>query len=118
MTVTLTATASHVAVGTPIGWTAQVSGADPAGTNPASVWYRFRVRLDGAHYTMIRDFGPSENLLWAASGREGTYVMEVTALNLATNRTRLVNRSSTVAQPTAYSKHAGSEAGVLEQADS
>ena len=87
MTVTLTATASHVAVGTPIGWTAQVSGADPAGTNPASVWYRFRVRLDGAHYTMIRDFGPSDNLLWAASGREGTYVMEVTALNLATNLT-------------------------------
>jgi hypothetical protein len=31
---------------------------------------------------------------------------------------RLVNRSSTVAELTAYSSHAGNEAGVLEQADS
>src|SRR5215471_3391051 len=33
-------------------------------------------------------------------------------------RTRLVNGSSVVAQLTAYSRHAGNEAGVLEQADS
>ena len=73
MTVTLTASSSQVPVGTAIGWTAVVNGiVGPSGSTPPMLWYRYRVRLIGENYTVIRDFGPNESLLWAASAREGT----------------------------------------------
>jgi hypothetical protein len=82
LTVTLTATALQVPVGAPIGWNAQIGGANQAGSTP-TLWYRYRVRKLGQDFQMVRDFGPRPDLLWAESGSEGAYEMEVTARNLA-----------------------------------
>ena len=83
MTVTVNSTSTQVPVGTAIGWNAQVGGLDPNDAAPP-LWYRYRVHLIGEDYKMVSDFGPNQNLIWASSTREGTYEMEVTALNLAT----------------------------------
>jgi len=91
MSVTLTATASQVAVGSPIGWNAQVDGVEMNGSTPPLVWYRYRVRLVGQDFQMIRDFGPREDLLWAPSAREGTYEMEVTARSSETGEVATQN---------------------------
>ena len=87
MTVGLNATASSVPLGTSIGFSAET--AQPDGSTPPSLWYRYRIRAIGEHYRMIRDFGPKTDLLWAESAHEGTYVMEVTVLNLATGETAM-----------------------------
>jgi hypothetical protein len=87
MSVTVSETAQQVSLGTAVGFTAQVDGADPIGSVPAPLWYRYRVRLIGQDYQTIRDFGPRADLLWAPNAREGTYEMEVTAMNLATGET-------------------------------
>jgi hypothetical protein len=91
MTVTLTATSTQVSVGTPIGWNTQVDGVDPDGSAPPPIWYRYRVRLIGEDYAMVSDFGPNQNLQWAPSAREGTYEMEVTAMNVTTGEEAVQN---------------------------
>src|SRR5215469_12642645 len=82
MSVALTSSASQVPLGTAIAVTAQASG---AGSDP--VWFRFRVQLNGQDYQMLRDFGPKAQQLWAPSLHEGTYQIEVTALDVTTNAT-------------------------------
>jgi hypothetical protein len=82
MTVSLTANASRIPLGTSIRFSALAAQSD--GSTPPKLWYRYRVRSLGENYRMIRDFGPNTDLQWAESSHEGTYVMEVTALNVAT----------------------------------
>jgi arylsulfate sulfotransferase len=66
-------------VGTIVTWTAAVSD---AGSGP--IWYRFRSRLLGADFSVIRDYGPAASLDWTASEREGVYEIEVSARNVST----------------------------------
>src|SRR3974377_1973905 len=87
MSVSVSTTAQQIALGTAVQFIAQVDGADPVGSMPAPLWYSYRVRLIGQDYQMIRDFGPREDLFWWPNAREGTYEMEVTAMNLATGET-------------------------------
>jgi hypothetical protein len=72
----VTTSSSRVPLGTPIGFSAQAS-------DTGTTWYRDRVHRLGDDFQMIRDFGPRQDLLWAATGHEGTYEMEVTR-NLST----------------------------------
>src|SRR5215472_3293005 len=101
MSVSITSTAHQVALGTAVGFAAQVDGADPVGSAPPPLWYRYRVRLVGQDYQMVRDFGPREDLLWAPSAREGAYEVEVTAMNLATGET-VAQTSVVQVSPLAY----------------
>ena len=69
---------SPAPVGTLITFSAS---SDAASSN---IWYRFRVRKQGADYQTIRDFGPVSTLDWTASAHEGGYEMEISARNLDT----------------------------------
>src|SRR5258708_6611928 len=71
-----------VPVGTVVTWTATL---DDAGTGNWS--YRFRSRLVGSDFHMVRDFSPSASLDWTASEREGLYDIEVTARDNSTGDT-------------------------------
>ena len=66
-------------LGTPITWSAQVTG-----ENPGALWYRFRARPHDSDFTVIRDFGPLNDLDWTAADREGRYALEVTVRNTVT----------------------------------
>ncbi|HTM49869.1 MAG TPA: aryl-sulfate sulfotransferase [Bryobacteraceae bacterium] len=70
-----------VPVGYVVSWTAEVTGAnDP-------LWYRFRTRLAGGEFAMLRDYGPDPVMEWTASDREGLYEIEVSVQNRATMET-------------------------------
>lgn len=80
MSVTLSpSTASPATTGSIVTWSASVSDAQDG-----TLWYRYRVRQFGGDYHMIRDFGPVQNLDWAATDHEGTYELEVTVMNRTT----------------------------------
>ncbi len=116
MTVSLTASAtSPQPLGTPVTWTANVSGAD-AGT----LWYRYRTSYAGIStrgrtvsfgYGAVVDFGPNRSFTWSTIQREGPYEIEVTVRNLATGEsataasrfqlTSLVTGDQAVLTPTA-----------------
>ena len=91
-------------VGTPITWSATVTGA-----NPGTLWYRFGVRegnvgVGRAHthpqrfagpfrfstdpgFRTIVDYGPNSSLDWSSIDGEGTYAIEVSVRNTATGET-------------------------------
>jgi len=80
MTVMLTPSlSSPVQVGTVVTFGAAVP--DAPSTN---VWYRFRVRLQGESYRIIRDYSPVNALDWTAAKHEGTYEIEVSARDVDT----------------------------------
>ncbi len=84
---TLEATpAAPASVGTPVHWTASVSGGSD------TLWYRFRLREPGGDFHMVRDFGPLKGLDWAALD-EGTYDLELTVRDLATQETQTITES-------------------------
>lgn len=82
---------SPAALGTPVMWTASVSGAS-AGT----LWYRFRTRFTGfksrrpgslfGYRTMV-DYGPNSTFTWSTIEREGRYQIEVAVENNSTGET-------------------------------
>lgn len=83
MTVKLQASeTSPQPLGTPIGWSAHVTG-----QGEGTLWYRFRARPHDSDFDIIRDFGPLNVLEWTAGEREGTYAMEVTVRNTLTGET-------------------------------
>lgn len=69
-------------VGTMVTWSANVTGA-----SPGTLWYRFRSRLVGAGFQMVRDYGPVSTLDWTASGLEGIYEVELAVRNRDTGET-------------------------------
>ena len=70
-------------VGAPVTWTATVSDA-----SSGTLWYRFRTRLAGTEIPrVVRDYGPSNTLVWTASEHEGAYEIEVSVQNKATAET-------------------------------
>jgi arylsulfate sulfotransferase len=93
-------------VGTIMTWSAAVPDA-----GSATVWYRFRSRLKGADFRMVRDYGPANTLDWTASEHEGVYEIEVSAINKGTGESALtaalfemtsrISNNSPVISPTA-----------------
>jgi hypothetical protein len=84
---TLQATpAAPASVGTPVHWAASASGGSD------TLWFRFRLREPGGDFHMVRDFGPLKGLDWTALD-EGTYDLEVTVRDLATQETQTVTSS-------------------------
>ena len=96
---------SPASLGTPITWTATVSG-----TSPGTLWYRFGVRSDGVAgrrprapapqavtrphpsppepaFRTIVDYGPQSSLAWSTIDGEGTYEFQVSVRNIATGET-------------------------------
>ena len=65
---------SPAPLGTPVRWTATVSGADPA-----TLRYRFRVRRAGDDFRTVVDYGPKPALDWSPVEAEGSYEVEVAA---------------------------------------
>jgi arylsulfate sulfotransferase len=55
--------------------------------NPGILAYRFRIRRLGGDFHTVVDFGPKSSLTWTTIEREGTYEIEATAMNTATNET-------------------------------
>src|ERR1700760_751434 len=92
MSVVLSGSVSSPApLGTPVTWTANVSGAAPG-----TIWYRFRTRYNQgglrAHpvsfgYRTVVDYGPNAAFTWSTIAREGTYEIEVSVRNLETGET-------------------------------
>jgi arylsulfate sulfotransferase len=74
--------ASPQLLGTPVTWSAQVTGA-----SPGTLWYRFRARPHDSDFSVIRDFGPINSLDWTAADREGNYAIEVIVRNTETGET-------------------------------
>jgi arylsulfate sulfotransferase len=66
-------------VGSPITFTATAGDSDAG-----PLRYRFRVRPQGGTYSTIRDYSPSNQLVWAPSESEGTFEIEVSARNHST----------------------------------
>ncbi len=66
-------------VGQSITWNA-ATDAD----HQANIRYRFVVYPVGGDIQVLRDFSPDPFLTWAASTREGTYIVEVTARDIVT----------------------------------
>ncbi len=82
---------SPAPLGTPITWTASVSGA-ASGT----LWYRFRTRFSGLKsvrpepefgYRTVVDYGPNSSFTWSTIAREGSYQIELSVENNATGET-------------------------------
>ncbi|HLH19783.1 MAG TPA: aryl-sulfate sulfotransferase [Bryobacteraceae bacterium] len=116
MSVTLAASLpSPQPLGTPVTWTADVSGAAPG-----TLWYRYRATYTGLNlrgrtvtfgYNSLVDFGPNQAFTWSTIAREGPYEIEVTVRNLATGEsatatapfvlTSLVTGDQAVLTPTA-----------------
>ncbi len=70
--IALTSSASStVSAGDVVTWNASVSG-----ESTDRFWYRFRARLLGSDFHVIRDYGPNSILDWTALD-EGTYEIEV-----------------------------------------
>lgn len=83
--------ASPAPLGTPVTWTASVSGADPG-----TLWYRFRVGIAGVGtprnqepqlYRTIVDYGPNPTFSWSTIAREGRYEIEAAVENTVTGET-------------------------------
>jgi hypothetical protein len=76
-------------VGQMVTWKASV---DDAGLS--SIRYQFVVSLEpGGPLEVIRDFSAEPDLFFTASSHEGTYLIEVTALDLATGETSYASES-------------------------
>jgi arylsulfate sulfotransferase len=92
MSVVLSGSVSSPApLGTPVTWTADVSGAEPG-----TLWYRFRTRYSQvgvrAHavnfgYHTVVDYGPNASFTWSTIAREGPYEIEVSVQNKNTGET-------------------------------
>jgi len=68
-------------VGTSISFTATASD-----TQAGALRYRFQVRpAGGSTWFLIRDFSPATSVVWTPSDSEGSYEIEVTALNRMTH---------------------------------
>ena len=74
--------ASPSPVGMVVTWSANSSA-------PGTLWYRFRTRPAWDGFTMVRDYGPDNILLWTASEHEGWYEIEVSVQNRETGETGL-----------------------------
>jgi arylsulfate sulfotransferase len=72
-------------VGQVVTWRAS-SDAAPS----SRVRYRFRSRLAGREYRIIRDYSPNGTLDWTAAEFDGLYEMEVSARNLDTGESTVV----------------------------
>ena len=70
---------SPAPLGTPVTWTASVSGA-----NPGTLAYRFRVWPGGRDFHTLVDYGPNSSLTWTTIEEEGLYPMEVSVENTVT----------------------------------
>ena len=70
---------SHAEVGTVVKWTASVSDQEAG-----RLWYRFRTRALVEDFKLIRDYGPSNTLVWTAAEHEGLYQVEATVRNVDT----------------------------------
>src|SRR5579871_1134217 len=80
MTVALTPSVPlPVAEGTPVTWTATLSGAS-AGT----LVYRFRIWHNGQYSHTLVDYGPKNSITWTTIDEEGAYEMDVSAQNSTT----------------------------------
>ncbi|HUB32936.1 MAG TPA: aryl-sulfate sulfotransferase [Bryobacteraceae bacterium] len=75
-------------IGTPVIWTASVSGA-----SPGTLWYRFRTRFAGfkSHlpgpafdYRTVIDYGPNSSFTWSTIAGEGKYRIEASVENNTT----------------------------------
>src|ERR1700741_4310637 len=74
MSVSISASAGpSVSLGTPVTWSASVSGA----ANPGTLAYRFRVRPIGGDFHTLVDYGPKPALTWTTIDQEGSYQGEV-----------------------------------------
>jgi arylsulfate sulfotransferase len=83
MTVSLSpSVVSPAPVGTPVTWTAAVSGA-----NAGTLAYRFRVWHSGRDFNTLVDYGPNSSLTWTTIEEEGMYPMEVSVENTTTGDT-------------------------------
>jgi arylsulfate sulfotransferase len=83
MTLTLTSSPfGPQRVGTPVTWTAAVSG-----TQPGIVEFEFRGHRSAAPARLLRGFHSSNQIVWAAPGAEGSYAIHVTARNKSTGET-------------------------------
>src|SRR5690348_13722326 len=74
-------------VGTVITWTASTS----AGSG--NTQYRFRARVAGMDFHLVRDFSPAATLDWTEIRHEGTYELEVTARDQASGATATASSS-------------------------
>jgi len=53
--------------------------------SPGTIWYRFRIRPAGStKFRMVRDYGPAASVNWVPLQTEGSYEIEVSALNIDT----------------------------------
>lgn len=83
MTVSLTPSVpSPAPLGSPVTWTASVSGA-----NPGTLVFRFRVWHYGRDFHTLVDYGPKSSLTWTTIEEEGSYPMEVSVKNSTTGDT-------------------------------
>jgi arylsulfate sulfotransferase len=80
-----------VPVGTTLNFTTVASD-----TDPGAIRYRYRVRFNGGAYSTVVDYGPANAFAWTPSTVEGTYDVEVSALNRATASTQAASATITV----------------------
>lgn len=81
MSITLVSSVGSTAlVGERVTWRAA-----PTEEVPGRLEYRFRARLAGERYRIIRDYAPVNSLDWTASEHEGQYEIEVSVRNVDTN---------------------------------
>ncbi len=66
-------------VGTPITWMAEASA-----SSQGPIRYRFRVRRIGDDFHVVKDYGPSNSLIWTVADHEGNFEIEVAARNIST----------------------------------
>ena len=69
-------------VGTPVSWTATVSG-----SQPGSLQFQFTGHKANGQARLLRAFHKSDRFTWASSDAEGDYIIEVTARNRYTGET-------------------------------
>ncbi|MBE0658918.1 MAG: aryl-sulfate sulfotransferase [Bryobacteraceae bacterium] len=70
----------------PLG-TVFVFQGSPGSTDPGPYQYRFRTRQGDAPFSVVRDFGPSAELIWGSYDVEGRYEIELTLRNTVTRET-------------------------------
>lgn len=70
---------SPVFLGTPVTWTAAVTGA-----SGGPILYRFRIQAPGGVFRTVVDYGPKSALTWTTIDQEGSYQIEVAAFNSST----------------------------------
>ena len=78
-------------VGTRITFTASAADSDAG-----AIRYRYRVRPAGGSYSVIRDYAPATPLVWSPSDAEGSFEVEVSAMNRATGSTAVSSALYTV----------------------